>query len=69
MPPLAMAKRWDKDGAHMLHIVDLDATLGLGSNLNVIREIALAVDVPVQIAGGLRNAEIIDIQLHALILL
>ena len=44
----------------MLHIVDLDATLGFGSNLNIIREIALAVDVPVQIAGGLRNAEIID---------
>ena len=58
--PVAMAKRWAKEGAHMLHIVDLDATLGLGSNLNVIREIALAVDVPVQIAGGLRNAEIID---------
>ena len=58
--PVAMAKRWAKEGAHMLHIVDLDATLGFGSNLNIIREIALAVDVPVQIAGGLRNAEIID---------
>ena len=58
--PVAMAKRWAKEGAHMLHIVDLDATLARGSNLNIIREIALAVDVPVQIAGGLRNTEIIN---------
>ena len=37
--PVAMAKRWAKEGAHMLHIVDLDATLGLGSNLNVFERL------------------------------
>ncbi|MDI1494822.1 MAG: Histidine biosynthesis protein HisA [Cenarchaeum symbiont of Oopsacas minuta] len=58
--PVAMAKRWAKEGADMLHIVDLDATLGRGSNLNLIKEIATTVDVPVEIAGGLRNAKILD---------
>ncbi|MCI4433567.1 MAG: 1-(5-phosphoribosyl)-5-[(5-phosphoribosylamino)methylideneamino]imidazole-4-carboxamide isomerase, partial [Nitrosopumilus sp.] len=31
--PIEIAKRWESNGADMLHLVDLDATLGIGSNL------------------------------------
>ena len=36
--PIEIAKKWEKNGADMLHIVDLDATLGLGSNLSLIKK-------------------------------
>ena len=35
--PLDIAKKWEAAGADMLHLVDLDATLGIGSNFEVIR--------------------------------
>lgn len=53
--PAAMASRWRDEGAEMLHIVDLDAALGSGSNAGRIEEAARAVDIPVQVAGGLRT--------------
>ena len=36
--PIEVAKKWASDGADILHIVDLDATLGLGSNLEIIKK-------------------------------
>lgn len=53
--PVAVARDWEREGADMLHIVDLDATLGRGSNHPVVREIAGRVSVPVEVAGGLRS--------------
>ena len=53
--PVKIAKQWESAGADILHLVDLDATLGLGSNLDVIKKILDAVTVPVQVAGGLRE--------------
>lgn len=58
--PAAMARRWRDGGARMLHIVDLDAALGRGGNLEKIREAARAVDIPVQVAGGLRTPEAVS---------
>ena len=55
--PVSMALQWQEQGADMLHIVDLDATLGSGSNFNVVRDLVKAVSIPVQIAGGLRSVE------------
>ena len=57
--PIEIAQRWEKNGADMLHIVDLDATLGLGSNLSVIKKIIENINIPVEIAGGLREESII----------
>ena len=48
--PAGMARRWEEQGAHMLHVVDLDATLSRGENRRTIREIAGAVSIPVQAA-------------------
>jgi phosphoribosylformimino-5-aminoimidazole carboxamide ribotide isomerase len=55
--PVAQAKAFVADGAQWLHVIDLDAALKHGDNLPVIREICRAVDVPVQVGGGIRNAE------------
>ena len=58
--PLDIAKKWESAGADMLHLVDLDATLGSGSNFETLRSIAKSVKIPVQVAGGLRNEKIIE---------
>jgi len=57
--PQEVAKKWEKAGADMLHVVDLDATLKTGSNLDLIKKVARSVSIPVQLAGGLRTKEII----------
>jgi phosphoribosylformimino-5-aminoimidazole carboxamide ribotide isomerase len=57
--PIEIAKKWEKNGADMLHIVDLDATLGIGSNLSVIKKIIENISVPVEVAGGLRDESIV----------
>ena len=53
--PIEIAKKWETHGADMLHIVDLDATLGLGSNLEIIKKILKEISIPTEIAGGLRD--------------
>ena len=58
--PLEIAKKWESAGADMIHLVDLDATLGSGSNFETLRSIAKSVKIPVQVAGGLRNEKIIE---------
>jgi phosphoribosylformimino-5-aminoimidazole carboxamide ribotide isomerase len=56
--PLEAAQRWVAEGARGLHVVDLDgARTGTPSNLGHVRRIAAAVDVPVQVGGGLRTAD------------
>ena len=57
--PIETARQWEKDGADMLHLVDLDATLGLGSNVLVIKQILDKISIPVEVAGGLRNESLI----------
>ena len=57
--PIEIAQKWEKNGADMLHIVDLDATLGLGSNLSIIKKIIENISIPVEIAGGLRDESIV----------
>ena len=58
--PVSVAKQWEEDGADMLHIVDLDATIGTGSNFDLIQKITTESNIPIQMAGGLRNEAIID---------
>jgi phosphoribosylformimino-5-aminoimidazole carboxamide ribotide isomerase len=57
--PIEIAKRWESNGADMLHLVDLDATLGIGSNLLLIKKIIKEVSIPIQVAGGLRDESVI----------
>ena len=57
--PIQIAKRWEADGADILHIVDLDATLGMGSNLPLIKKILDEISIPVEVAGGLRDESLV----------
>ena len=58
--PVKIAKKWEADGADMLHLVDLDATLGIGSNIEIIKKILSELSIPVEVAGGLRNESLIS---------
>ena len=59
--PLDAARRWVRDGAHALHVVDLDgARSGEPSNLEHVRRIVAELDVPIQVGGGLRTMAAID---------
>ncbi len=57
--PIEIAKKWEASGADMLHIVDLDATLGTGSNISIIKKILEEISIPVEVAGGLRDESLI----------
>lgn len=56
--PVAMARRWQSAGAEMLHVVDLDgARAGQVTQRNAIAAIVAALDIPVQVGGGVRTEE------------
>ncbi len=57
--PVEIAKKWEANGADMLHIVDLDATLGIGTNISIIKKILEKISIPVEVAGGLRDESLI----------
>jgi len=59
--PVATARKWEAEGASLIHVVDLDgARLGRQTQLEVIRRICDAVEVPVELGGGLRTAETVE---------
>ncbi len=53
--PVAVAHRWEFAGFHRVHIVDLDAATGRGSNEQVIREILRVTSMRAQVGGGVRD--------------
>ena len=53
--PLAAALRWQHAGAQWLHLVDLDAAFGRGSNADVIATITEQLHLNVELSGGLRD--------------
>lgn len=64
--PLDAARRWLAQGARALHVVDLDgAREGQPANLEHVRRIAAEADVPIQLGGGLRDAEAVAMALEA----
>ena len=60
--PVRVARKWRAEGAGWLHVVDLDAArTGEPVNLPVIREMALSVDIPLQVGGGVRSMERLEL--------
>jgi len=55
--PVTVAKGFAKLGASYLHVIDLGRALEQGENRSVIVRIIKAVDIPVQVGGGLRSDE------------
>ena len=58
--PVEVAHRWKAAGFQVLHLVDLDAALGTGSNAPVIAEILKASGMEAEVGGGVRDAESIQ---------
>ncbi len=58
--PVAVAQAWEHMGFRQLHIVDLDAALGRGSNATLVSEILGATDAVAQVGGGVRDADAIE---------
>ena len=65
--PVAVAQRWVDAGARRIHIVDLDgATKGEPVNADIIHRIVEThPDVPVQVGGGIRSEDTVDIYIQA----
>lgn len=58
--PVAVARQWEGHGFRHLHVVDLDAALGRGSNAPMVTEILRGVHVEVQVGGGIRTEEQVE---------
>ena len=55
--PLDAALAWQEQGAEWLHLVDLDAAFGRGSNRELVDAIVGKLDIKVELSGGIRDAE------------
>src|SRR5574337_112294 len=54
--PVAMARRWEDEGAPILHLVDLDGAFsGKPQQLSVVAQVVRSIKIPVQLGGGLRS--------------
>ncbi|WP_112133880.1 bifunctional 1-(5-phosphoribosyl)-5-((5-phosphoribosylamino)methylideneamino)imidazole-4-carboxamide isomerase/phosphoribosylanthranilate isomerase PriA [Glycomyces dulcitolivorans] len=53
--PLEAALEWQRQGAEWLHLVDLDAAFGRGSNHELLAQVASKVDMQVELSGGIRD--------------
>ena len=53
--PLDAALQWQRDGAEWIHLVDLDAAFGRGSNRELIARVVGELDVKVELSGGIRD--------------
>ncbi len=53
--PREAALAWQRDGAGWVHLVDLDAAFGRGSNAELLAEVIAALDVEVELSGGIRD--------------
>ncbi|HEY5086902.1 MAG TPA: 1-(5-phosphoribosyl)-5-[(5-phosphoribosylamino)methylideneamino] imidazole-4-carboxamide isomerase [Gemmatimonadaceae bacterium] len=58
--PAAAAHRWDYAGFRRVHIVDLDAATGRGSNTEMLREVLRATSMEAQVGGGVRDEKRIE---------
>ncbi|KPQ36763.1 MAG: phosphoribosylformimino-5-aminoimidazole carboxamide ribotide isomerase HisA [Phormidesmis priestleyi Ana] len=71
--PVEVARQWEAEGATRLHLVDLDgAKAGKPENWKAIEAIAQAVSLPIEVGGGLRDADrvsaLFDLGVHYAIL-
>ena len=55
--PVAAALQWQSDGASWVHLVDLDAAFGRGSNRELLARVVGTLDIRVELSGGIRDDE------------
>jgi phosphoribosylanthranilate isomerase len=61
--PLAAALRWQRDGAQWVHLVDLDAAFGRGSNADLLADVVGQLDARVELSGGIRDDATLSVAL------
>ena len=62
--PAAMARKWQDDGASLLHVVDLNGAFeGQPKNLAQVEAIAAAVSIPIEVGGGIRSLDTVRMYL------
>lgn len=58
--PMDAALAWQSGGAEWVHLVDLDAAFGRGSNAELLAEVVGTLDIDVELSGGIRDDESLD---------
>src|SRR5829696_2728350 len=58
--PIDVMRSWENYGFRRLHLVDLDAATGHGSNFSLIRDLLAESGIPVQVGGGVRSEERVE---------
>jgi phosphoribosyl isomerase A len=58
--PLEAALAWQRDGAEWIHLVDLDAAFGKGTNRELLARVAGRLDVRVELSGGIRDDQSLE---------
>jgi phosphoribosylformimino-5-aminoimidazole carboxamide ribotide isomerase len=58
--PVSVARAYEAAGAPWVHVVDLDAARGDGSNRDLVVSVARAVKTPVQVGGGQRDGSLLE---------
>src|SRR6185312_14667941 len=58
--PLEAALGWQEQGAQWVHLVDLDAAFGRGSNRELLAQVVGKLDVAVELSGGIRDDDSLD---------
>ena len=58
--PLDAALAWQEQGAEWIHLVDLDAAFGNGSNRELLKEVTAKLDIKVELSGGIRDDETLN---------
>lgn len=70
--PEKVAKKWEYEGAEIIHVIDLDGALETKDNLNTIKKILDEVTVPIQLGGGIRSIdyakELLNLDIERLII-
>ena len=66
--PIDVAKGYQAAGAQWVHVVDLDASRGSGTNRLVVEAVASALDIPVQTGGGVRDGLLLEAGVERVVL-
>lgn len=58
--PLEAAGAFEEQGAEWIHLVDLDAAFGRGSNYDLLRKVTKSLSIKVELSGGIRDTESLE---------
>ncbi|RLF10257.1 MAG: 1-(5-phosphoribosyl)-5-[(5-phosphoribosylamino)methylideneamino]imidazole-4-carboxamide isomerase [Thermoprotei archaeon] len=55
--PIEALRRWEREGADVIHVVDIDAAYGRGSNAETVLHLVSEANAEIQVAGGIRSVD------------